>query len=324
MVVQFDAPLDELRSYHPALAEPTDFDDFWRKTLDDSRRDDLAATFTLVDAGLPLLNVYDVSFGGWNGDRVAAWLYLPRGTIDPLPTVIEYMGYTSGRGLVHEHLLWATAGYAHLVVDTRGQGSSAFGGVGATHDNPGLVGPHVPGFVTMGIEAPERYYYRRVFVDAVRAIEVTHAHPMLDSQRVIVTGTSQGGGISIAVAGLVSGLLGVMPDVPFLSHIRHATEITDSHPYREIAQYCSAHRDSIDNAFQTLSYFDGVHFSARATAPTLFSVALMDTVCPPSTVFAAYNNWGHPTKQMSVYPYNGHEGGGAFQRLDQLRFVAEL
>ena len=323
MAVQFDLPLAELQDYRPDLLAPGDFDDFWQLSLADARAHPLAPEFTRVDAGLSLIDTYDVEFSGWGGERVAGWLLLPRGATEPLPTVIEYIGYTGGRGLPHEHLLWPTAGYAHLVVDTRGQGSSV-NSVGSTADNPGAHGPHYPGFMTMGIESPDRYYYRRVFIDAARAVELVDAHPLLDPARVVVTGGSQGGGITVAVAGLVPGLLAAMPDVPFLSHIRRATEITDTRPYLEIAQYCAGHRDLIEQTFATLAYFDGVHFAARASAPGLFSVALMDQTCPPSTVFAAYNNWAHSDRRISVYPYNGHEGGGAFQRREQLRFVAAL
>jgi cephalosporin-C deacetylase len=323
MAVQFDLPLPELRDFRPELPAPADFDDFWARTLAEARRTDLAAEFAPVDAGLDLVEVHDVRFSGYGGDRVAAWLYLPRCAEGPLPTVVEYIGYSGGRGLAHEHLLWAVAGYAHLVVDTRGQGSSTTG-VGATADTAGPTGPHYPGFLTMGIESPDAYFYRRVFTDAVRAVDVVGAHPRLDEHRVVVTGGSQGGGITIAVAGLVPGLLGAMPDVPFLSCMRRATEITDTRPYLEIAQYLAGHRDAVERTFQVLSYFDGVHFAARASAPALFSVGLMDAVCPPSTVFAAYNRWAHPEAEISVYPYNGHEGGGAFHQADQLTFVAGL
>ena len=61
----------------------------------------------------------------------------------------------------------------------------------------------------------------------------------------------------------------------------------------------------------------------RGTAPALFSVALMDAVCPPSTVYAAYNSYAGP-KRMVVYPYNQHEGGEAFHIREQLAFVREL
>jgi len=205
-------------------------------------------------------------------------------------------------------------------MDTRGQGSNGWS-AGDTPDPDAGSGPQTPGFMTNGIGDPKRYYYRRVFTDAVRAVEVARAHPAVDPERVAVGGGSQGGGITLAVAGLVDRLAAVMPDVPFLSHYRRATEITDSHPYAEIATYCKTHRDQIEQVFTTLSYFDAVNFAPRATAPALFSVGLMDAICPPSTVYAAYNHYA-AAKEIEVWPYNGHEGGAAFQRAAQLRFLA--
>jgi cephalosporin-C deacetylase len=94
----------------------------------------------------------------------------------------------------------------------------------------------------------------------------------------------------------------------------------DTYPYREIAEYCHVHRDKVDTVFNTLSYFDGLNFATRATAKTLFSVALMDQICPPSTVYAAYNYWTGE-KDIKVYPYNGHEGGGSYQAVEKVRFM---
>lgn len=59
-----------------------------------------------------------------------------------------------------------------------------------------------------------------------------------------------------------------------------------------------------------LSYFDGVGFAARATAPAWFSAGLMDGIVPPSTVFGAYHAYKGP-KQIGVWEYNGHDAGGA-------------
>jgi cephalosporin-C deacetylase len=114
-----------------------------------------------------------------------------------------------------------------------------------------------------------------------------------------------------------------MPDVPFLCHYRRATEIVDTYPYKEIAEFCHVHRDKVDTVFNTLSYFDGVNFSVRAKAKALFSTGLMDEVCPPSTVYAAYNYW-IGEKEIKVYPYNGHEGGGSYQTWERVKFLKSM
>ena len=118
--------------------------------------------------------------------------------------------------------------------------------------------------MTRGILDPATYYYRRVFADAVRAVEAARSHPAVDRARVAVTGGSQGGGLSIAVAGLVPDVTAVMTDVPFLADFRRAITITDEDPYTEIARYLKAHRDHTDRVLETLSYFDVAILGRRA------------------------------------------------------------
>ncbi|WP_182113278.1 MULTISPECIES: acetylxylan esterase [unclassified Actinotalea] len=322
----FDLPLHELRAYRPELDEPADFDEFWRTTLAEARAHDLALRVEPVETGLRLVEVFDVTFAGFGGQPVKAWLTRPAGTGEALPVVVEYLGYGGGRGLPHEHLTWAAAGYAHLLMDTRGQGST-WGAGGDTPDDAGSGGPAAPGLMTRGILDPAQHYYRRLYTDAVRAVDAARALPGVDPARVAVAGISQGGGVTLAVAGLVPDVVAAMPDVPFLCHFPRATTITANDPYGEVVRYLSVHREHVDAAFRTLSYLDGVHFARRARADALFSVALMDPTCPPSTVFAAYNHYGAdsggaPATEIVEYPFNEHEGGQAYQRAHQLRWLA--
>ena len=135
-----------------------------------------------------------------------------------------------------------------------------------------------------------------------------------------ISGGSQGGGITLAVSALQPDVAAALPDVPFLCHYRRASQIIDTHPYVEIANYCKTHRDKVETVFNTLSYFDGLNFAVRARAPSLFSVGLMDTICPPSTVYAAFNYYAGP-KQMTVWEYNNHEGGASYQSQSKLDFL---
>lgn len=317
---RFDLPLDELESYLPTVREPADFDDFWRSTLAEARA---AATDPLVEpvaSPLTTVEVFDVTFSGFAGDPIKAWLTLPRGARQALPAVVEFIGYNGGRGLPVERLGWASSGYAHLVMDTRGQG--ALWGAGGHTPDPHGSGPASPGFMTRGILDPAAYFYRRVFTDAVRAVDTVRGLPQVDPARVAVAGASQGGGIALAAAGLSEGLVAALPDVPFLCHFERAVGMTGQDPYEEVVRYLAVHRGQDDRVFETLSYFDGANFATRATAPTLFSVALLDMICPPSTVFAAFNRYGHADKQISVYTHNQHEGGQAVQWMAQAEFLA--
>lgn len=320
----YDLPLDELRRYRPELDEPADFDDFWASTLADARTHDVIVDLRPADAALKLVEVDDLTFAGFGGHPIRAWVTRPAGTRgEALPAVVEYLGYGGGRGLAHEHLHWPAAGYVHVLMDTRGQGSTWSAG-GATPDPVGS-GPSTPGSMTRGILDPADYYYRRTMTDAARAVDAARALPGVDPARVAVGGGSQGGGLALAAAGLSDGLVGVMADVPFLCHYRRAVALIDNDPYHEIVRFLAVHRDREEQVFRTLSYFDGVHLGRRATAPALFSVALRDDICPPSTVYAAYNHYGSlggdPEREMTVYEFNKHEAGQAYQTDRQHRWL---
>lgn len=320
-MARFDLDLEELTAYRPAVEVPADFDAFWSSTLAESRALWAEPRVTQVASPLTAVDVYDLQFSGFGGEPIAAWYLRPRGSEGPLPTVVEYHGYGGGRGLPHERLGWAASGYAYLTMDVRGQGSGW--GVGGITPDPHGSGPAVAGFLTRGIHDPLQYFYRRVFTDAALLIDAARALPGVDADRIIVSGTSQGGGIAIAAAGLVPGLWAAMPDVPFLCHFRRAIGLTDTLPYREVVDYLAVHRDRVKETFKTLSYFDGVAFAARAEAPALFSAALMDQICPPSTVFAAANQWAGGA-QVEVYPYNQHEGGLGAQWIKQAQWLSFL
>jgi cephalosporin-C deacetylase len=318
----YDLPLEQLQTYQPPRQEPADFDAFWQESLAQTRQYPLEARFEPVDYGLRTVEAFDVTFNGYGGQPIKGWLLLPRRRSGLLPCVVEYIGYGGGRGFPTDWLLWSSAGYAHLVMDTRGQGSAWRKGDTGDQEVDGST-PQYPGFMTRGVLSPQTYYYRRVFMDAVRAVEVAATHPAIDAERIAVSGGSQGGGITLAVSGLEPKVKVAMPDVPFLCHYRRATQITDSHPYQEIVNFCKIHRDKIETVFNTLDYFDGLNFAVRARAQVLFAVSLMDDICPPSTVFAAYNYYAGP-RQIKIWQFNRHEGGEGYQAVEKVKFLGGI
>jgi len=314
----FDLPQAQLDAYRSSAVAPADFDQFWTATLEETRARPLDVELKPVDAGLKLVDAFDVTFTGFGGDRVRGWYLKPKG-VAPRGTLVKFIGYGGGRALPHEHLLWPNTGRAILVMDTRGQGSAW--SRGETPDSTGS-GPAVPGFMTRGLDDPKNYYYRRVYTDGVRAVDAALGFAETNPDKVTVLGGSQGGGISIAVAGLHSGVKAAMPDVPFLCDFPRAVGLTTRDPYGEIVRFLATHREKAKQAYATLNYFDGVHFAARSKAATLFSVALMDDVCPPSTVYGAYNAWAGK-KSIESYTFNNHEGGGTWQEARQVAWLDE-
>ncbi len=302
-----DMPLELLREYRPDLTEPADLDAFWSETLAEARAAARPATLTPVDGPVRALSVSDLTFTGFAGDEIRGWVVRPHGD-EVLPAVIEYIGYGGGRGLPGDKIAWAAAGYVHVIMDTRGQGSGW--SIGDTPDPHGSSAAY-PGVMTRGILDPRDYYYRRLYTDAARLVDVVRDLPGVDATRIAVTGGSQGGALAIASAALSGdAVAAVMPDVPFLCDIPNGIVRTPSAPFTEVTRWLSIHRDDTAAALHTLSHIDAAILARRIRVPAFFSVALMDDIVLPSGVFAAFHGLASDDAAIEVYPYNGHEGGG--------------
>lgn len=313
-----DLPLELLREYRPALTAPDDLDAFWDETLAEARA--AARPLRLADVASPVraLRVQDLTFTGFGGDEVRGWVVRPHGDED-LPTVVEFIGYGGGRGLPGEKTAWANAGYVHVIMDTRGQGSTW--SVGDTPDPHGSAAAF-PGVMTRGILDPRDYYYRRLYTDAVRLVDEVSRLDGVDASRIAVTGGSQGGGLAIAAAALAGdAVAALLPDVPFLADFPNAIVRTPLAPFTEITRFLSTHRDAEDAVLRTLSYVDGAVLARRITAPALFSVGLMDDVVLPSGVFASFHALASADAEIEVYRYNGHEGGGYRHFMKQVAWL---
>ncbi|MBD8066744.1 acetylxylan esterase [Devosia sp. PTR5] len=309
-----------LDAYESSVVTPADFAQFWQSTLAESRAVGGRMQMVAAETTLKLVDVFDVTFPGFGGHPVKGWLVLPRERASKLPLLVQYVGYGGGRGFPHELLHWAASGFAYFRMDTRGQGSSW--STGATPDPVGSTS-QIPGMMTKGVLDRNDYYYRRVFTDGVRAIDALAELDFVDSDRIAVCGGSQGGGISLAVAGIENRVKAVMPDVPFLCDFPRAVRMAARDPYLEIVRFLAQHREKREMVFETLRYFDGVCFARQSQAAALYSVALMDDICPASTVYAAYRAHAGEDKSVVEYEFNNHEGGGPYQDRQQMTWLTE-
>jgi cephalosporin-C deacetylase len=313
-----DWPLEKLVDYNPDSTAKDDFEAFWCRNKAESQKVPLNASFELAQNSLPMANVYDVSFDGVDGVRVRGWYMTPKDVAAPLPAVVQFIGYSGGRDYPHALAAHVLNGFCAFIMDSRGQG----GGTGQILTTS--FGAQ-RGFITHGIMDKEEYYYRNFYLDTIRAVQAVAERDEVDEGRIAAIGGSQGGALTIACAALSDQVRAMAPDVPWLSHFRRSVDIANG-PYEEITEFMKKHPQHIEDAFDTLSYFDNMNLVEMVKVThAYYSVGLWDDICPPSTVFASYNKVPAAVeKSIEVYPYNKHEGGHNLhqhRKLDWLRRV---
>jgi cephalosporin-C deacetylase len=314
----YDLPLDALRSYRPELSAPADFDAYWAEAL---------AELASVPARLDLEPLPYPARGValWRGrfpaaaDGLVEVLYAEP-THDkarrPLPGLALYHGYNSApEGNVHDVVRWALSGYATLAMLARGQQGGG--------DGPPSPHGHALGWMTQGVLDERRYYYRHVYLDAVRAVELLASRPGVDPGRVGVPGASQGGGLALAAAALSPIPVAAAAAHPYLCHFRRAVKMAPAGPYLEIPEFLRRNGDPAaeDALWRTLALCDVMNLAPRVGASALLGIGLVDAVTPPSTVFAAFNHLGGE-KAIRTYRHFGHETIPRFET-ERLAFLFE-
>jgi cephalosporin-C deacetylase len=301
-----DMPLEQLRQYKPPLYRQSDFESFWESTTAEALKQPINAE--LIPYNLPTrgLVCYAVRFDGFKAQgnqqgqagRIAGWYVRPE-SAGKFPAVCIYHGYSGRAPRPLDLLPLAAQGLCVLSMDCRGQN-------GQSQDGALYPEGHAHGWMTQGIRDPKTYYYRFVYADALRALELLAHRDEVDPARLAITGLSQGGGLTLAVAALSQRPMLALADVPFLCDFRRAIDIAAAGPYLEIPSFLRAFPHLYEDALATLSYFDAMNLAPWIGCQTIVSNCLWDDVCPPSTIFAAYN---HITaeKRIDLYPFHKHE-----------------
>ncbi|GIP31259.1 acetylxylan esterase [Paenibacillus sp. J2TS4] len=312
-----DLPLSELQQYQPKLTLEPDFQTFWDDAKQQSAAVPLNARIVPVDYPAKNVSVYDVTYDGADGTPIHGIYLVPNESMaaPPMPAMVKYHGYGGRAGRPHDYLHWVCMGMAVFAIDIRGQG-------GLSPDYAQYPTGGAPGWMTLGILDPSCYYYKQVYLDCIRAIDFVCERKEIDPARIIVSGNSQGGGLTLAAAGLDDRPKLALPLYPYLCDFRRSLEMYTTGPYDEIKNwfriYDQEHAQE-ERVYRTLSYFDGMNHAAQVKAKTMMAIALQDTTCPPSTCFAAFNHLPGE-KEVKVYNDFGHEGL-PFHELAMMQFV---
>jgi cephalosporin-C deacetylase len=310
MPLQFDMPLEELRNYQGINPRPADFDAFWDRGLAEIDILDPKVELKPADFETSFADCFHLTFNGLGGARLHAKYLRPKMFSGPKPAVLMFHGYGWNSGDWSDKLGYVAQGFSVAALDCRGQG-------GSSEDKGGVTGSTLSGHIIRGLDdPPERMLFRLIFLDTVQLARVVMNMAEVDETRLAAVGGSQGGGLAVACAALEPRIKLAAVLYPFLSDYRRVWEIdlaTDA--YAELHEYFRRFdplHERETQIFEKLGYIDVQHLSSRIRAETLWGSCLMDTVCPPSTQFAAYNKI-EGKKKMLIYPDYGHETPPGYQ-----------
>ncbi len=300
----FDMPLAELQKYQGVNPRPADFDAYWDRALAEMRALGTGCELTPSAFQTPTVRCDDLHFTGVGGARVYAKLLRPAGKTR-CPLVLRFHGYSGDSGDWAESLGYAAHGFVVAALDCRGQG-------GRSEDVGGVKGNTQHGLFIRGLDDPDpdKLLMRNVFLDTAQLARIAMALPEVDDTRVGACGGSQGGGLTLACASLEPRVKRLAPMYPFLSDYRRVWNMDlDVAAYSELREYFrhfDPRHEREDAVFTKLGYIDVQHLAPRIQGEVLMFTGLMDTVCPPSTQFAAYNKITSP-KAMKIWPDFAHE-----------------
>lgn len=301
----YEMPLEEMKEYRGSSPCPKDFDTYWSDALaelDAVKPEPILKPAAFQAAGTECFDLY---FKGVRGAKIHAKLLMPQHSAGKSPALLQFHGYTGSAGPWSEKLGYSGAGFVVAALDCRGQG-------GSSQDTGGVLGTTMQGHIVRGLsDEPENLLMRHIFLDTVQLARIIMEMPQVDAQRVSVMGGSQGGGLSLACAGLKPRIAKAAVDYPFLCDYKRVWQMnrTVQGAYSELRCYFRdfdpLHQRE-DEIFEHLGYIDVQNLASRIRARTLMAIPLMDEVCPPSTQFAAYNRISAP-KRLCIYPDWGHE-----------------
>lgn len=296
-----DLSLKELRDYKPPFTKQKDFSKFWENTLAVSASEPLNTQVTKVDYLIKGIEAFKVYYDGFGGARICGHFLLPKSGNAPYPVILFFHGYGGKKDDINYYLQWVLLGYAVMAIDIRGQS-------GESIDNKVYPAPSTWGYMTKGAFSKEDYYYRGVYIDCVRAVDFLASREEIDINRLCVTGGSQGGGLTLAAAALDSRPSLAIAEVPYLCHFRRAVEWAEevkNVTYLEFAMLIKNYPEREEELFDNLSYFDNLNLCTWIKARTVITCAMKDIVCPPSTIFAVFNNM-EVKKHMEIMPFYEH------------------
>ena len=300
----FDFPLEKLKEYKGINPKPADFDEFWDESTREMKQTPPRAELVPADFRTDYAECFHLYFDGTGGSRIHAQYLRPAQRKGKCPVILMFHGYSVDAGDWVDKLGYVAAGFCVSALDCRGQG-------GLSEDLGQTKGTTFKCHFIKGLDGdPRDMLFRHIFLDTAKLADIVLGFPEVDENRAGATGGSQGGALTVACAALEPRIKKLAPVYPFLSDYKRVWEMDlDTNAYEELRYYFRRFdplHEREEEIFTKLGYIDIQHLAPRIKGETLWTVGLMDTICPPSSQFAAYNKI-RAKKDMLIYPDFGHE-----------------
>jgi cephalosporin-C deacetylase-like acetyl esterase len=219
-------------------------------------------------------------------------LCVPRGN-GPFPAMMSPPG-AGVRGPGTEST-WAQRGFITLSVGVHDAPPSAF----APGQDSGVPG----NYQLVGLDNPDHYYFRRVFMGCLRANDFLVAHPKWDHKTLIALGGSQGGFLTITTTALDPRVNACVVSFPAYCDVTgYVHGRAGGWPGIKFDDKTDPQRDA---KIATTAYFDSVNFARRIKVPGHYGWGYNDETCPPDSTFSAYNVITAP-KELTIVKEMGH------------------
>ena len=299
-----DMSIEKLYAYQGVNPCPEDFDEFWDAMLDEMYALDNNVELIPTKRKYKNVDTFDLYFTGMDGAKIHA-KYLRPECGKNLPVIYCFHGYSGSSGDFPSWFSYILQGYAVAALDCRGQG-------GLSEDKGGTVGNTLNGHIIRGIDgdSPRDLLFVKNFLDTAQLVKIVEQFSEIDSKRQYAFGGSQGGGLTYACCALCPQIKKAVAKFPFLSDYKRVWEMDlAKDAYDELSLYFrrfDPRHERHDEVFYRLGYIDIQNLAKRIKAKMLMLTGLMDTICPPSTQFAAFNKVTSE-KKVVFYDDFGHE-----------------
>lgn len=282
-------------NYDPPQQRPDDFDEFWQQTLKVLADVPMAAELTPVpEQSDEHSEVFKVSLAGLNGRRFHGWYWKPR---------------KPGRYPVRLEL--PSSGIYKRTANQVPHGPDYCGMWIAIHGLPVELDfetrpddPAAWNYWTHGIESPQTSMWRTIYASMVRSVDFLSSRSEVDAKRIMCSGGSQGGGLSLVLAGLDKRISFAAPAHSGLCRLDWTVKFKPGFwPFDMSAKPAG---QSEKQFLRTLSYFDAANFAPRIRCPVFAEVSLLDTVTASGNQIAALTGIQPGLLDLICDPWHSH------------------